>query len=127
MIRHIFVQKSTEKTDGELKKKVLQNLFLHISVAIQLSCEDKHPSKGDIIIKYIYTKSQHKNLLCRIIPMNSINELESTKWIVSIVETIMDLALSDSNKLSIISFVNDLTYKVSKIKEYNNITTTDYD
>ena len=38
----------------------------------------------------------------------------------------MDLALSDSNNLSIISFVNDLTYKVSKIKEYNNITTTDY-
>ena len=84
MIRHIFVQKSTEKIDGELKKKVLQNLFPHTSAAIQLSCGDKHPSKGDIIIKYIYTNSQHKNLLCRVIPMNSIDELESTRWIVSI-------------------------------------------
>jgi hypothetical protein len=58
--------------------------------------------------------------------MNSIDELENTRWIVSIAETIMDLALSDSNDLSIISFVNDLIYTVSKIKEYNNITTTDY-
>ena len=38
----------------------------------------------------------------------------------------MDLALSDSNNLSMVSFVNDLTYEVSKIKEYNNITTTNY-
>jgi DNA polymerase elongation subunit (family B) len=59
-----------------------RNLFPHISAAIQLSCADKHPSKGDI--KYIYTNSQHKNLLCRVRPMNSIDELESTRWIVSI-------------------------------------------
>ena len=37
-------------------------------LAIQLSGEDKHPSKGDNI-KYIYTDSQHKNPLCRVVPV----------------------------------------------------------
>ena len=36
-------------------------LFPHVSAAIQLSGEDKHPSKGDII-RFIYTDSQHKIL-----------------------------------------------------------------
>ena len=48
-----------------------RSLFPHVSAAIQLSNgEDKHPSKGDTI-KYIYTDSQHKNPLCRVVPINS--------------------------------------------------------
>lgn len=43
-----------------------KSLFPHVSAAIQLSSEDKYPSKGDTI-KYIYTESQHKNPLCRVI------------------------------------------------------------
>ena len=39
---------------------------------IQLSGEDKHPSKGDTI-KYIYTDSQHKNPLCRVISVGNTN------------------------------------------------------
>ena len=48
---------------------------------IQLSNEDKHPSKGDTI-KYIYTDSQHKNPLCRVVPVDSANE-SNTKEIFS--------------------------------------------
>jgi DNA polymerase elongation subunit (family B) len=47
-----------------------RSLFPHVSAAIQLSGEDKHPSKGDII-KYIYTNSQHKNPLCRVLPIEN--------------------------------------------------------
>jgi DNA polymerase elongation subunit (family B) len=50
-----------------------KSLFPHVSAAIQLSNEDKHPSKGDII-KYIYTNSQHKNPLCRVVPIDYTNE-----------------------------------------------------
>jgi DNA polymerase elongation subunit (family B) len=46
-----------------------RSLFPHVSAAIQLSSWDKHPSKGDTI-KYIYTNSQHKNPLCRVLPLN---------------------------------------------------------
>jgi hypothetical protein len=55
-------------------------LFLgtHVSVAIRLSNEDKHPSKGDTI-KYIYTNSNHKNPLCRVTPIDSTYEYESGK------------------------------------------------
>jgi DNA polymerase elongation subunit (family B) len=42
-----------------------KSLFPHVSAAIQLSSEDKLPSKGDTI-KYIYRDSQHKNPLCRV-------------------------------------------------------------
>ena len=42
-------------------------------LAIQLSGEDKHPSKGDTI-KYIYTDSQHKNPLCRVVPVENTYE-----------------------------------------------------
>jgi DNA polymerase elongation subunit (family B) len=48
-------------------------LFPHVSAAIQLSNEDNHPSKGDTI-KYIYTNSQHKNPLCRVIPVHNSQE-----------------------------------------------------
>jgi DNA polymerase elongation subunit (family B) len=47
-----------------------RSLFPHVSAAIQLSNEDKHPSKGDTI-KYIYTDSQHKNTLCRVLPVEN--------------------------------------------------------
>jgi DNA polymerase elongation subunit (family B) len=52
-------------------------LFPHICAAIQLSNNRsskgnsnscKHPSKGDTI-KYIYTDAQHKNPLCRVMPI----------------------------------------------------------
>jgi DNA polymerase elongation subunit (family B) len=49
-----------------------KSLFPHVSAAIQLSNEDKHPSKGDNI-KYIYTNSQHKNPLCRVASIDSTN------------------------------------------------------
>jgi DNA polymerase elongation subunit (family B) len=59
------------KNDLVISKLLGQNiekyrtLFPHVSAAIQLTSEDRHPSKGDTII-YIYTDSQHKNPLCRV-------------------------------------------------------------
>ena len=50
-----------------------RSLFPHVSAAIQLTNEDKHPSKGDTI-KYIYTNSQHKSPLCRVASIDSISE-----------------------------------------------------
>ena len=50
-----------------------RSLFPHVSVAIQLSGEDKHPSKGDTI-RYIYTDSQHKNPLCRVLPVENAHQ-----------------------------------------------------
>jgi DNA polymerase elongation subunit (family B) len=50
-----------------------RSLFPHVSAAIQLTNEDKHPSKGDTI-KYIYTNSQHKNPLCRVVPIYNIQK-----------------------------------------------------
>jgi DNA polymerase elongation subunit (family B) len=47
-----------------------RSLFPHVSAAIQLSNEDKHPSKGDTI-KYIHTDSRHKNPLCRVVSIGS--------------------------------------------------------
>jgi DNA polymerase-2 len=47
-----------------------KSLFPHVSAAIQLSDDNGHPSKGDTI-KYIYTNSQHKNPLCRVVPIHS--------------------------------------------------------
>jgi DNA polymerase elongation subunit (family B) len=55
-----------------------RSLFPHVSAAIRLSNEDKHPSKGDTI-KYIYTNSNHKNPLCRVAPIDSTYEYESGK------------------------------------------------
>jgi DNA polymerase elongation subunit (family B) len=51
-----------------------RSLFPHVSAAIQLSNEDKHPSKGDTI-KYIYKNSQHKNPLCRVVSIDSTNRV----------------------------------------------------
>lgn len=51
-----------------------RSLFPHVSAAIQLiNNEDKHPAKGDTI-EYIYTDSQHKNPLCRVVPVYNIQE-----------------------------------------------------
>jgi DNA polymerase elongation subunit (family B) len=50
-----------------------RSLFPHVSAAIQLTNEDKHPSKGDTI-KFIYTNSQHKNPLCRVASIDSISK-----------------------------------------------------
>lgn len=55
-----------------------RSLFPHVSAAIQLSDENSHPSKGDTI-KYIYTNSQHKNPLRRVVPVYSIDEINSPK------------------------------------------------
>ena len=67
------------KNDLVISKLLGQNiekyrsLFPHVSAAIQLSGEDKHPSKGDTI-RYIYTDSQHKNPLCRVVPIVNTHE-----------------------------------------------------
>jgi DNA polymerase elongation subunit (family B) len=45
-----------------------KSLFPHVYAAIQLS---KHPLKGDTI-QYINTDSQHKNPLCRVVPIENI-------------------------------------------------------
>jgi DNA polymerase elongation subunit (family B) len=47
-----------------------RSLFPHVSAAIQLSGEGKHPSKGDTI-RYMYTDSQHNNPLCRVVPVEN--------------------------------------------------------
>jgi DNA polymerase elongation subunit (family B) len=49
-----------------------RSLFPHVSAAIQLSAEDRQPSKGDTI-RYIYTDSQHKNPLCRVTSVENTN------------------------------------------------------
>ena len=67
------------KNDFVISKLLGQNiekyrsLFPHVSAAIQLSGEYKHPSKGDTI-RYIYTDSQHRNPLCRVVPVENIHE-----------------------------------------------------
>ena len=47
-------------------------MFPHVSAAIQLSSEDRHPSKGDTI-RHFYTDSQHKNPLCRVTSVDNTN------------------------------------------------------
>jgi DNA polymerase elongation subunit (family B) len=50
-----------------------RSLFPQVSAAIQLSEGDNYPSKGDTI-GYIYTDSQHKNPLLRLMPVESTYE-----------------------------------------------------
>jgi DNA polymerase elongation subunit (family B) len=54
------------------------SLFPHVSAAIQLSNTGggKQPTKGDTI-QYIYTNSQHKNPLCRVVPLEILQKGES--------------------------------------------------
>jgi DNA polymerase elongation subunit (family B) len=56
-----------------------KSLFPHVSAAIQLLSNNegvgKYPSKGDTI-KYIYTNSQHKNPLCRVVPLETLQKVE---------------------------------------------------
>jgi len=47
-----------------------RSLFPHVSAAIQLSNENKHPKKGDTI-RYIHTDSHHKNPLRRVVSLDS--------------------------------------------------------
>jgi DNA polymerase elongation subunit (family B) len=54
-------------------------LVAHVSADIQLSSEDKHLSKGDIV-KYIYTDSEHKNPLRRVIPIENTHERNTEEY-----------------------------------------------
>jgi hypothetical protein len=51
-----------------------KSLFPRVSAAIQLSNEDRHPSKGDTT-KYIYKNSLHKSPLCRVESIDSTNRV----------------------------------------------------
>src|SRR5215208_5945549 len=55
-----------------------RSLFPHVSAAIQLSNEDKYPSKGDTI-KYICANSQHNNPLGGVVPVESTYEHEDRR------------------------------------------------
>jgi DNA polymerase elongation subunit (family B) len=67
------------KNDLVISKLLGQNiekyrsLFPHVNAAIQLSGKDKRPFRGDTI-RYIYTDSQHKNPLCRVVPVENTHE-----------------------------------------------------
>jgi DNA polymerase elongation subunit (family B) len=53
-----------------------KSLFPHVSAAIQLTntAGGKQPTKGDTI-QYIYTNSQHKNPLCRVVPLEILQKI----------------------------------------------------
>jgi DNA polymerase elongation subunit (family B) len=55
-----------------------KSLFAHVSAAIQLLSSkggvDNHPRKGDTI-RYIYTNSQHRNPLCRVVPLEILQKV----------------------------------------------------
>jgi DNA polymerase elongation subunit (family B) len=59
-----------------------KSLFPHVSAAIQLLSNieggGKYPTKGDII-QYIYTNSQHKNPLCRVVPLEILQKEKDGK------------------------------------------------
>ena len=50
-----------------------RSLFPHVSAALQLTEARKSLVRGDII-QYIYTDAAHTNPLCRVIPLDLINE-----------------------------------------------------
>jgi DNA polymerase elongation subunit (family B) len=61
-----------------------RSIFPHVSAAIQLSNNNnnnnnsngssgRYPTKGDTI-QYIYTNSQHNNPLCRVVPIENLQE-----------------------------------------------------
>jgi DNA polymerase elongation subunit (family B) len=53
-----------------------KSLFPHVSAAIQLSNTGggKYPRKGETI-QYVYTDSQHKNPLCRVVPLEILQKV----------------------------------------------------
>jgi DNA polymerase elongation subunit (family B) len=55
-----------------------KSLFPHVSAAIQCyqlnNKGGKYPTKGDTI-QYIYTNSQHKNPLCRVVPLEILQKV----------------------------------------------------
>ena len=77
------------KNDLVISKLLGQNiekyrsLFPHVSAAIQLSNEFRHPSKGDTI-RYIYTDSQHRTPLCRVVPVEDTNRSNKEELLVMI-------------------------------------------
>jgi DNA polymerase elongation subunit (family B) len=57
-----------------------RSIFPHVSAAIQLSNNNnsngssgKYPTKGDTV-QCIYTNSQHNNPLCRVVPIENLQE-----------------------------------------------------
>jgi DNA polymerase elongation subunit (family B) len=50
-----------------------RSLFPHVSAALQLKEAGKSSVRGDII-QYIYTDATHKNPLCRVMPLDLVNE-----------------------------------------------------
>jgi DNA polymerase elongation subunit (family B) len=56
-----------------------RSIFPHVSAAIQLSNNNsngssgKYPTKGDTV-QHIYTNSQHNNPLCRVVPIENLQE-----------------------------------------------------
>jgi DNA polymerase elongation subunit (family B) len=57
-----------------------RSLFPHVCAAIQQSSMDRHPSRGDTI-RYVYTDSHHKNPLCRVVPVDNIQEQNTEETI----------------------------------------------
>jgi DNA polymerase elongation subunit (family B) len=57
-----------------------KSLFPHVSAAIQLTntAGGKQQTKGDTI-QYIYTNSQHKNPLCRVVPLEILQKEKDGK------------------------------------------------
>src|SRR5512133_1120523 len=57
-----------------------KSLFPHVSAAIQLTntAGGKQPTKG-YTIQYIYTDSQHKNPLCRVVPLELLQKEKDGK------------------------------------------------
>jgi DNA polymerase elongation subunit (family B) len=83
-IDKIMIGEEIQQQDLVISKLLRQDiekyksLFPHVSAAIQLSSkgEGKHPRKGDTI-QYIYTNSQHKDPLRRVIPLEILQKGES--------------------------------------------------
>jgi DNA polymerase elongation subunit (family B) len=57
-----------------------RGLFPHVSAAIQQSSRSRHLYRGDTT-RYIYTDSQHKNPLCRVAPIDNIQEKNTKETI----------------------------------------------
>ena len=83
-IDKIMTGEEVQKEDLVISKLLGQDiekyksLFPHVSAAIQLLSNieggGKCPSKGDTI-QYIYTDSQHKNPLCRVVPLEILQKV----------------------------------------------------
>jgi DNA polymerase elongation subunit (family B) len=85
-IDKIRIGEGIQQQDLVISKLLRQNiekyksLFAHVSAAIQLSNNGggTYPTKGDTI-QYIYTDSQHKNPLCRVVTLEILQKREKEK------------------------------------------------